>query len=94
MKQAMLAGRDRAALLRQRGRSPTALRALLNKMVELLPVAGRDASRRPTAPLVGRVFKTISEPHVGDVTLFRLYTGDDQERRGSLERGARASPRS
>ena len=33
-------------------------------------------SRRPTAPLVGRVFKTLSEPHVGDVTLFRLYAGE------------------
>ena len=28
------------------------------------------------APLVGRVFKTLSEPHVGDVTLFRLYAGE------------------
>ena len=25
---------------------------------------------------MGRVFKTMSEPHVGDVTLFRLYTGE------------------
>ena len=26
-------------------------------------------------PLVGRVFKIISEPHVGDVSLFRIYAG-------------------
>ena len=38
----------------------------------------RPPSARPPveAPLVGRVFKTMSEPHVGDVTLFRLYTGE------------------
>ena len=51
------------------------LRTLLRKMVELLP---SPAERRPPAdaPLVGRVFKTMSEPHVGDVTLFRLYAGE------------------
>jgi len=51
------------------------LRTLLRKMVELFP----SPLERPApveAPLVGRVFKTMSEPHVGDVTLFRLYTGD------------------
>ena len=44
-------------------------------MVELLP---SPAERTPPAdaPLVGRVFKTMSEPHVGDVTLFRLYAGE------------------
>jgi len=26
-------------------------------------------------PLAGQVFKTVSEPHVGDVTLFRIYSG-------------------
>ena len=45
-------------------------------MVELLPSPG-GASKPPVeAPLVGRVFKTMSEPHVGDVTLFRLYAGE------------------
>ena len=50
------------------------MRALLTKMVELLP---SPAEIPPPAegPLVGRVFKTVSEPHVGDVTLFRLYAG-------------------
>ena len=51
------------------------LRTLLRKMVELFP---SPAERTPPAeaPLVGRVFKTMSEPHVGDVTLFRLYAGE------------------
>jgi elongation factor G len=51
------------------------LRTLLRKMVELLP---SPAERTPPvdAPLVGRVFKTMSEPHVGDVSLFRLYAGE------------------
>ncbi len=50
------------------------MRALLTKIVELLPSPAEVAP--PTdAPLVGRVFKTMSEPHVGDVTLFRLYRG-------------------
>jgi elongation factor G len=51
------------------------LRTLLRKMVELFP---SPAERTPPvdAPLVGRVFKTMSEPHVGDVSLFRLYTGE------------------
>ena len=40
MKQAMLAGRDRAALLRQRELT-YGVRTLLKKMVELLPFAGR-----------------------------------------------------
>ena len=51
------------------------LRTLLKKMVELLP---SPAEVRPPveAPLVGRVFKILSEAHVGDVTLFRLYAGE------------------
>jgi elongation factor G len=51
------------------------LRTLLKKMVELLP---SPAEVRPPieAPRVGRVFKTLSEAHVGDVTLFRLYAGE------------------
>ncbi|HET9293723.1 MAG TPA: elongation factor G [Gemmatimonadales bacterium] len=50
------------------------MRALLTKMVELLP-SPLEVTPPADAPLLGRVFKTISEPHVGDVTLFRLYTG-------------------
>ena len=64
------------------------LRTLLKKMVELFPspaevaAAGRGAAG-------GRVFKTLSEPHVGDVTLFRLYTGELRNGAGGLERRAR-----
>jgi elongation factor G len=65
-------------------------RALLSKMVELLPA---PAERPPieaqqwgsaehvmlkpddTGPFVAQVFKTISEPHVGDVTFFRVFSG-------------------
>jgi elongation factor G len=53
-------------------------RALLNDMVELLPSPAESAEPPGAvdgAPLLGHVFKTISEPHVGDVTLFRTYRG-------------------
>ncbi len=50
------------------------MRALLTKMVELLP-SPAEVPAPVSAPLLGRVFKTTSEPHVGDVTLFRLYSG-------------------
>jgi elongation factor G len=50
-------------------------RTLLKKMVELLP-SPAEVKPEVDAPLVGRVFKTLSESHVGDVTLFRLYTGE------------------
>jgi elongation factor G len=51
------------------------VRTLLKKMVELLPAAD-EVAPPVEAPLVGRVFKTHSEPHVGDVTLFRLRAGE------------------
>src|SRR3989440_146714 len=66
------------------------LRALLAKMVELLPAPHErppvEAQRWGSAeratlrvedggPFVAQVFKTISEPHVGDVTFFRVYSG-------------------
>ena len=38
---------------------------------------------------MGRVFKTMSEPHVGDVTLFRLYSGEIKNGERGLERRAR-----
>src|SRR5207245_1172460 len=65
-------------------------RALLSKMVELLP---SPADRPPVeaqkwggadrlqlgpddaGPLAAQVFKTISEPHVGDVSYFRIFSG-------------------
>ena len=65
-------------------------RALLSKLVELMPSpadrppvesqqwgsAERVALPPDDAgPFVARVFKTMSEPHVGDVTFFRTYSG-------------------
>jgi elongation factor G len=50
-------------------------RTLLKKMVELFP-SPAEVKPPADAPLVGRVFKTMSESHVGDVTLFRLYSGE------------------
>jgi elongation factor G len=53
-------------------------RSLLTEIVDILP-SPLEASVPGGAPedatLLGHVFKTISEPHVGDVTLFRLYRG-------------------
>ncbi len=51
------------------------MRTLLEKMVELFP-SPAELPPPADAPLLGRVFKTVSEPHVGDVTFFRLYTGE------------------
>jgi elongation factor G len=65
-------------------------RALLSKMVELFPspaerpsVDGEvwgnpqriSVSADDAQPLVTQVFKTISEPHVGDVSYFRVASG-------------------
>jgi elongation factor G len=65
-------------------------RALLSKMVELCPAPGErppveaqkwGSAERLTVkvddsgPFVAQVFKTISEPHVGDVSFFRVYSG-------------------
>jgi len=65
-------------------------RALLSKVVELLPSpADRPSleaqkwgsaerltlSPADAGPLAAQVFKTISEPHVGDVTYFRVFSG-------------------
>jgi len=51
------------------------LRTLLKKMVELFP-SPVEVPPPVAAPMVARVFKTLSEPHVGDVTLFRLHAGE------------------
>jgi elongation factor G len=65
-------------------------RALLSKIVELMPspadrppVEGQKwgsaerISLTPddAGPFVAQVFKTMSEPHVGDVSFFRIYSG-------------------
>jgi elongation factor G len=65
-------------------------RALLSKLVELMPApsdrppteAQRWGTAEPVsvdpaddAPFTAQVFKTVSEPHVGDVTYFRVFSG-------------------
>ncbi len=56
------------------------IRSLLTEIVDLLPspleapIPDKEGDH-DGSPLLGHVFKTISEPHVGDVTLFRLYRG-------------------
>jgi elongation factor G len=66
------------------------IQALLSKLVELVPSpAERPALAAKTwgdavdltleakdgAPIVAQVFKTVSEPHVGEVSLFRVFQG-------------------
>ncbi|UCG85237.1 MAG: elongation factor G [Gemmatimonadota bacterium] len=89
MKAGMLRG-ELYPLLCCSAQSTYGTRALLTKHVELVPaptecppVAAKtwgdaadvslDAS--DGGPLVAQVFKTVSEPHVGEVTLFRIYSG-------------------
>ena len=65
-------------------------RALLTALVELVPspaerepVEGQTwgdpkpvpLACRDNGPFVAQVFKTVSEPHVGDVTFFRIHSG-------------------
>ena len=65
-------------------------RALLTKLVELMPApstlspvaAQQWGTAEPVtipveddAPFTAQVFKTVSEPHVGDVTFFRIRSG-------------------
>lgn len=69
------------------------IRALLNKLKELVPAptelqprmgqvwgSAEEVEVVPTddGPFVAQVFKTISEPHVGDVSLFRVWSGTVQ----------------
>jgi elongation factor G len=77
MKKAMLAG-EIVPLFCGSGELTYGMRALLKKMVELFPSpaeAPLPAGAEGKPPLLGRVFKTVSEPHIGDVTLFRIYSG-------------------
>ena len=74
VKKALLAGQI-VPLFCGSGELTYGVRTLLKKMVELLPSAA-EVKPPVDSPLLGRVFKTVSEPHVGDVTFFRLYTGE------------------
>ncbi len=83
------------------------MRALLTKLVELVPAPTElppvtasqpdgstvEVAPKNEAPFVARVFKTVSEPHVGDVTFFRIHGGSIANgaevfngRRGSTEK--------
>ena len=74
LKRAMLAG-EIVPLFCGSGELTYGMRTLLTEMVELFP-APSEMPPPVEAPLVGQVFKTMSEPHVGDITLFRLYAGE------------------
>ncbi len=65
-------------------------RALLSEIVELVPSPADnppvmaekwgsadkvEIAERDDAPFSALVFKTVSEPHVGDVSLFRIFSG-------------------
>ncbi len=73
LKRAMMAG-EVVPMFVGSGMLTYGIRTLLTEIVELFPTPA-EVSVPVEAPLVGRVFKTTSEPHVGDVTLFRLYRG-------------------
>jgi elongation factor G len=60
------------------------MRALLNKIVELCPspaeagaevVGDRELAADDDGPLAALVFKTAAEPHVGELSFFRIYSG-------------------
>jgi elongation factor G len=73
LKRGMLSG-EVVPMLCGSGELTYGTRALLTGMVELFP-SPAELPQPVSAPLAGRVFKTVSEPHVGDVTFFRLYSG-------------------
>lgn len=73
IKKAILAG-EIVPLFCGSGELQHGVRPLLTELVELFP-APSELTPPVEAPLVGRVFKTVSEPHVGDVSIFRIYTG-------------------
>jgi elongation factor G len=89
MKKAVAAG-EICPLLCGSASQTYGMRALLSKLTELAPaptectpaVAEKwgaadavEAKPADDAPFIAQVFKTVSEPHVGDVTLFRIYSG-------------------
>lgn len=73
LKQAMLAG-EVVPMFCGSAELTWGIRTLLTEMVELLP-SPLEVPAPVDAPLVGRVFNIVSEPHVGDVSFFRVYRG-------------------
>jgi len=60
------------------------IRALLKKLVELCPspaeavpeiVDGEELAASDVGPLAALVFKTAAEPHVGELSFFRVFSG-------------------
>ena len=60
------------------------IRSVLNKVVELFPspieaipevADGNEIEADPDGPLAVLVFKTAAEPHVGELSYFRLFSG-------------------
>lgn len=89
MKQAMIAG-DLFPVFCGSPQKTWGTRALLRKLVELLPNpadAGMELGQRPNVdqvvelkaeddgPLAALIFKTMSEPHVGELSFFRIFSG-------------------
>ena len=71
------------------GSTGRGVRAVLNKIVELMPSPaaaapetadadgdGVDIEGSAAGPLAALVFKTTSEPHVGDLSYFRVFGGE------------------
>ena len=63
------------------------IRALLKKLVELCPnpvealhetAEGEELLAEDDAPLTALVFKTAAEPHVGELSYFRIFSGSVQ----------------
>lgn len=83
------------------------VRAVMNKIVELLPSpvdagarvgetpSGDPIEVRPTGedPVAALVFKTTSEPHVGDLSYFRVFGGEVGNGTTLLNPGRSASER-
>jgi elongation factor G len=85
--EAMAKGMRRAEVFPVFCGSPTltyGMRALLDKIVELCPspldarvekVGDQDLHPSDDGPLAALVFKTAAEPHVGELSFFRIYSG-------------------
>ncbi len=84
-----------------RPRRAIGMKALLTKMVELFPHPGEmpgEKATRPgldqevtlvaedSGPTAALIFKTATEPHVGELSFFKVLSGVGRERDGAQER--------